>query len=137
LVSRREGVNEIAFEEYFYSELMENIFNKEFEAKAPKVFIKIKNHTINALNTTDREVLAKFVNYHILRTLDVRLQIKAELELSGKHYSEEDMKKLHDSTIRFYSDDYKRLLELQLRQIIRTKEGSNFVTSDVPVVINK
>lgn len=134
LMSRPKGVNKIAFAEYFFYETMENIFNKEFETKTPKIFNKIKNGTIKDLNTTDREVLAKFVNYHILRTKDVRLQIEAELELSGEHYSEEDMKKLHDSTIRVFSDDYKRLLELQFRQIT-WKKGPKFVTSDVPVVI--
>ena len=134
LTSKPRGVNEIAWEEFFYYDSMEDLFNKEFESKAPKVFRKIIERRIEELNKTDFEVLAKFVNYHILRVKNVRLQIKAELELRGKKYSEEDMKNLHDSTIRVYSEDYKQLMKLQLMFLQRGEEGLKLVTSDVPVV---
>lgn len=88
LTSKPRGINTIAFEEHFYHDSMENLFNKEFESKTPKVFRKIIDKRIEDLDISDFEVLAKFVNYHILRTKNVRLQIKAELELSGKQYSE-------------------------------------------------
>jgi len=134
LTSKKKGVNEIAWEEFFYHDSMEDLFNKEFESKAPKVFRKIIERRIEELNKTDFEVLAKFVTYHVLRVKKVRLQIKAELELSGKQYSDENMKNLHDSTIRV-SEDYKQLMKLPRLFLGRGEEGLKLVTSDVPVVI--
>ncbi len=135
LVSNIQGVNRIAIEEDFYYESMEILFNKEFETNTPKIFNKIITNSIDSLNTTDREVLAKFVNYHILRTKNVRKQIEAEIKLSGKKYVEEETKKLHDSTIRVFSDDYKQLMKLQLVPRAKGEKSAKLVTSDVPVVI--
>lgn len=136
LSSKSRGVNEIAWEKFFYFNSMENRFNKEFESKTPKVFKKIIDNGMEDLKETDYELLAKFVNYHILRVKNVRLQIKAELELSGRHYTENDMKNLHDSHIQFHSEDYKQLMKLQLILLIKGEKGAKFVTSDVPVVIH-
>lgn len=130
-----KGVNQIALEENFYPETLEKQFNKEFETNIPKVFRKIIDCQTSTLSVRDRKTLSKFVNYHILRTLNVREQIRAEMTLRGKTLSVEEMRREHESFIEFYSDDYNDIMNLGTILFKSNEDESVFITSDTPVII--